>query len=240
VERPIEVSVVIPTYNERPSLGLLHSAWSFALREYTSEIIVVDDNSTDGTREYVRELSRYEAYRLIERPTRQGLASAVLRGLGEARGNVALVMDADGSHPAGAIPLLVDPVLRGSAELALASRCVPGGSAPGLTAGRRLISWGARLLARPLTHVRDPMSGFFCVRRSILSRGELTPVGYKIALEILVKCHPHPIEEIPFRFEPRVAGESKLDRGQIALYVRHLRELYAWRASRPGRASSTL
>jgi dolichol-phosphate mannosyltransferase len=95
------------------------------------------------------------------------------------------------------------------------------------------------VLARPITRVRDPMSGFFAVKRAVLARARLAPIGYKIALEILVKCRPTPVLEVPYRFEPRLAGESKLGRGEIANYVRHLARLYAWRGRGAGRASST-
>ncbi|MGB6442451.1 MAG: hypothetical protein WBF81_04050, partial [Thermoplasmata archaeon] len=109
----------------------------------------------------------------------------------------------------------------------------------GLTMGRRTVSAAARWLARPLTGVRDPMSGFFAVRRSILGRAPLTPVGYKIALEILVKCRPRPYVEVPFAFQPRLAGHSKLGRRVVANYVRHLARLYAFELTPRRRASST-
>ncbi|EQD49560.1 dolichyl-phosphate beta-D-mannosyltransferase precursor, partial [mine drainage metagenome] len=103
----------------------------------------------------------------------------------------------------------------------------------------RLLSTGAALLARPLVSVRDPMSGFFALRRSILDRRPLAPIGYKIGLEILVKCRPAPIVEIPIEFRPRLAGESKLARGEIGRYLRHVGRLYGWRLGGPQRASST-
>ncbi len=233
-----EVSIVLPTFNERKALELLDPRIGRSLARFSSEVVVVDDSSPDGTGEFVR--SRDGApFRLIERPGRLGLASAVLEGFRAARGRVIVVLDADGSHPPEVIPSLVTPILDGRAEFVLASRKVAGGSAPGLVGWRRAVSFGGGLLARPLVHVLDPMSGFFALDRRILARAELAPIGYKIALEVLVRCRPRPVLEVPFTFGPRVAGESKLGSGQIGDYLRHLGRLYSFRIIGPRRASST-
>jgi dolichol-phosphate mannosyltransferase len=237
--RPLDLSVVLPTYNERACLEAVTPRLETALRPYGSEIIVVDDNSPDGTAEFVRRLEPMGLWRLVSRDRPRGLASAVEAGFEEARGDVILVMDADGSHPPEVIPRLVEPVRTGRAELALASRFLPGGSDEGLHGYRKFISSAAAALARPLTPVTDPMSGFFAVRRSVLRGAELAPVGYKIGLEVLVKCRPEPILEVPFVFERRLAGESKLGALQVASYLRHLGRLYAWRYLDGGRAPST-
>ena len=233
-----DVTVLLPTFNERESLAMLHPRLAAALRPYASEVVVVDDSSPDGTGAYVAALDN-GLYRLVERPTRLGLASAVLEGFQRARGRAVVVLDADGSHPPEVIPSLVDPILDGQAEFVLASRKVRGGSAPGLVGWRRAVSWGAGILARPLVKVRDPMSGFFAIQRSILDRAELAPIGYKIALEVLVRCAPRPVLEVPFTFGPRLAGESKLAGGQIREYVRHLARLYGFRLVGSHRASRT-
>ena len=232
------VSVVVPTFNERESLGRLHPRISAALNGYAAEVLVVDDNSPDGTADFVRTIPADAHFQVIPRPCRAGLASAVLEGIDRSSGEVVVVMDADGSHPPETIPSLVAPLLAGRAEFVLASRRAPGGSAPGLSEGRQVISWGARMLARPLIKISDPMSGFFAFRRPILARAPLDPVGYKIALEILVRCRPSPVEEVPFVFAARLAGESKLNGSQVRAYVRHLGRLYRWRLSGPGRAAS--
>jgi dolichol-phosphate mannosyltransferase len=228
VPSPPTVSVVLPTLNERDALERLAPLLRAALAPFSAEVIVVDDGSTDGTEALVRGWQAEGGYRLLERGAKKGLASAVADGLRLAAGEVVVVMDADGSHAPESVPELLRPVLDGRAELALGSRAVPGGSAPGLTLGRRLLSWGAALLARPLTTVRDPMSGFFAVRRSVVARAPLSPIGYKIGLEILVRCRPRPLVEVPIRFAPRWAGESKLGGVQIVGYLRHLARLYAW------------
>jgi dolichol-phosphate mannosyltransferase len=148
-------------------------------------------------------------------------------------------MDADGSHPPELIPRLVDPVRSGAAEFALASRHIAGGDMGDMNRMRRTISAGASLLARPLAPVKDPMSGFFAVRRTILDRATLRPLGFKIGLEILVKCRPRPIVEIPFVFQERVYGVSKLGSRVIGSYLRHVARLYAWRIAGGTRASRT-
>jgi dolichol-phosphate mannosyltransferase len=236
----VDASVIVPTFNERACLRLIAPRLEAALREYTSEIWVVDDASPDGTAEEVRAREGPGSpWRLLERVGKRGLASAVLDGFGRVRGDIVAVMDADGSHPPELLPHLIEPIRRGRAEFVLASRHVPGGEDRGLAGWRKSLSWGASVLARPITSVRDPMSGYFAVKRSVLGRARLTPIGYKIGLEVLVKCRPKPIQEVPFRFEPRVAGESKLGGGEIANYLRHLARLYVWRGARAGRASST-
>ena len=223
--------MVLPTYNERGSLERLYPMLTRALQPYSAELIIADDRSPDGTAQFARELCGPIPVVVVERPEKQGLASAVLAGFGRAKGDVLVVMDADGSHPPEAVPSLVDAIAQGGAEFALASRWVRGASAPGLSWRRRILSAGAAILARPLTAVRDPMSGFFALNRTVLGRHPVNPIGYKIGLEILVNCRPHPIWEVPYTFGHRFAGESKLGRAEIGGYLRHLARLYAGRIS---------
>jgi dolichol-phosphate mannosyltransferase len=239
VAAPLEVSVVIPTLHERESIALLAPRIADALRPYRYEVVVVDDDSSDGTAEEVQRIATKLPWRLYVRRGERGLASAVALGMQIASGQVIVGIDADGSHPPEVIPSLIQPILSGSAEMTVASRNVPGGSAPGLVGTRRALSWGAGLLARPLTPVRDPMSGFFAVRRDVLLRGMLEPLGYKIVLEILVKCHPSPAVEVPFVFAARTAGASKLGSGEVGRYLRHVGRLYAWSLTSRRRASTT-
>ena len=239
VPSPVRVSVILPTYNERGSLALLYPPLARALAGLDAELVVVDDGSPDGTADYAETLTAPVPTRVVRRAGKLGLSSAVLSGFRAAGGDVLVVMDADGSHPPEVVPHLVEAVGAGGAEFALGSRRVPGGSARGFATYRRLLSAGAALLARPLVSVRDPMSGFFALRRSILSRSPLAPIGYKIGLEVLVKCWPEPVLELPIEFRPRLAGESKLGRGEIGRYLRHVGRLYAWRLAGRRRASST-
>jgi dolichol-phosphate mannosyltransferase len=231
------VSVVLPTFNERETLERLHPRLAAALAGRDAEIVVVDDSSPDGTGALVRDLGA--PYRLIERPARSGLATAVLDGFRAARGAWIVVMDADGSHPPETIGALLTPLESGAAEFVLASRRAPGGASPGLSQARQAISFGARCLAWPLTHVSDPMSGFFAFDRRILERIDLRPVGYKIALEILVRCRPSPVKEVGFVFAERLAGESKLNGSEVGAYLHHIGRLYGSRVSGSRRATST-
>ena len=226
---PLRVSVILPTFNERSSLESLAPRLEQALRPYSVEILVVDDGSPDGTGDLVRSLATRGAYRLITRPKKDGLATAVMEGFRAARGEIVVVMDADGSHPPETLPSLIQPIADGTAEMVVASRHLPGASSPGLAGFRRRLSTGASILARPLTFLSDLMSGFFAVHRDVLARCALAPAGYKIGLEVVVKCHPSPIREIPFCFDHRIAGTSKLGSGQIVGYLRHVGRLYLFR-----------
>jgi dolichol-phosphate mannosyltransferase len=236
----VDLTVILPTYNERECLAALHERFEAAVRPYSAEILVVDDSSPDGTGVFVRWLSGNGGpWKLLSRDGERGLATAVVDGFRQARGEVLAVMDADGSHPPETLPKLIAPIAEERAEFVLASRFVPGGSDEGLTPARRVVSWAAAFGARGLTAVHDPMSGFFALRRSVLERSSLAPVGYKIGLEVLVKCHPSPVLEVPFTFRRRVAGISKLGSRQIVGYAHHLERLYRWRYAGAGRASST-
>jgi dolichol-phosphate mannosyltransferase len=232
------VSVVIPTYNERHSLANLYSELCTALAAYPSEVVVVDDGSPDGTAAFARDLTGPVPCLVHDRGRKLGLASAVQDGFARSRGVFVVVMDADGSHPPAAIPKLVGALAAG-AEFALGSRYMAGGSAPGLSRTRRLVSRIATGLARPLVDVADPMSGFFAFRRRILARASLSPVGFKIGLEVMVRCRPRPIAEIPITFRPRTAGESKLGQGEIGRYLRHIGRLYGFRLVGSRTASRT-
>lgn len=234
-----EVCLVVPTLREANSLRILGPRIAEALHGLRADVLIVDDDSRDGTEAVVAELARTAPFRLFVRRGERGLASAVLAGFERTTAPIIAVMDADGNHPPELLPALLEPIRRGIAEFTLASRNVPGGYSGTMRRVRRGISGGAALLARPLTTVRDPMSGYFALRRSILARAALDPVGYKIALEILVKCRPDPVLEVPFRFGVRVAGESKLGANVIGAYVKHLGRLYGYRISRFGRASTT-
>src|SRR5205814_2934642 len=135
---------------------------------------------------------------------------AVLHGARLAQHPVIIVMDADLSHPPEAIPALLAAL--GSSDFAVGSRYVPGGSTDDRwSLGRAINSRLATCLARPLTRVRDPLSGFFALRRSTLdAAGPLNPLGYKIGLELLVKCPCRAIAEVPIHFASRARGRSKL------------------------------
>jgi dolichol-phosphate mannosyltransferase len=227
-----ELSVVVPTFNERENLPRLAASLFRALdgAGIRGELVVVDDDSPDGTGEAALELAGRHPVRVLVRKGRHGLSSAVLEGVGMARAPVVCVMDADLSHPPEAVPLLYFEVVSG-ADIAVGSRLVGGGGVEDWPLGRRLISKGATLLARPLTPVHDPMSGFFCFRRSIISGARLEPEGYKILLEILARCDIVRAVEVPYVFRDRRFGKSKLNGRVMRQYLGHLLRLYASRVT---------
>jgi dolichol-phosphate mannosyltransferase len=228
-----DVSVVIPALREQANLRrLLPQLFNaFQLAGFVAEVIVVDDESRDGTEELCTGLASTYALRLITRRNERGLASAVLYGLREASGDVCVVMDADLSHPPEVVPSLVQAARSPACDLALGSRYIAGGSVePSWGWFRRLNSRVATLLARGLTDACDPMAGFFAIKRSTLSRAKvLRPVGYKIALELIVRCDCRHVVEVPIAFKNRKHGNSKLSIAQQWAYIRHLARLYAAR-----------
>lgn len=228
------ISVVIPTYQEVDNIPLIGRAVHDVLRDEDYEILFVDDNSGDGSVEAVASLKQAGVNaHIIVRTAERGLSTAVLHGIAQAQGDIVVTMDADLSHPASAIPALVKALRDDEADFCLGSRYVDGGSLdPSWGMLRRLNSRAATLLALPLAPVRDPMSGFFALRsKDMPPRHTLSPTGYKIALEIMVKggFQRHRIREVPIHFEDRQHGESKLTFAEQLLYLRHLRRLYTFR-----------
>ena len=226
------VSVVIPTYKEAENLGTLLPTIADVLDSagLSGEIIVVDDSSADGTEALCHEMHLTVPVRLIVRSGERGLATAVVRGLEEATGDVFVVMDADFSHSPTRIPKLVESL--DSCEFAFGSRYVSGASLHDRwNLFRSLNSRIATLLARGLTKVSDPMSGFFALRRDVFdrSRSTLNPTGYKIGLELLVRGRCREVQEIPIHFDERRHGESKLSFDEQIRYIRHLGRLYRTR-----------
>jgi dolichol-phosphate mannosyltransferase len=223
------VSVIIPTYNERDNLARLAARLFDALSPQHAELIVVDDDSPDGTAQRADELAQRWPVRCLVRRGQRGLATAVIAGMRTASGGLLVVMDADLSHPPEAVPALLEPMRDERVQMVIGSRFVPGGRVDlHWPLHRRLNSLMGRLLARPLTPVRDAMSGFFCVRRAQLDLDRLDPIGYKIALELIVRHGWTHIVEVPITFTDRAAGRTKLDLAEQLRYLRHLGRLYAW------------
>ena len=225
------ISLVVPTYREAENLPTLMERVD-ALRSghgVTLELLVMDDDSRDGSAELVAS-SGHEWATLVTRTENRGLSAAVVDGLRRARYPVVVCLDADLSHPPEKIPDMV-MALESGQQFVIGSRYVPGGSTDddwGLF--RWLNSRVATILARPLTTARDPMSGFFAMRKSDFdAAAPLNPTGYKIALELIVKCRAENVGEVPIHFTDRVRGQSKLTLGEQLRYLQHLRRLYAYR-----------
>jgi dolichol-phosphate mannosyltransferase len=229
------ISVIVPTFREAENIPILTRRLFAALREadLTAELIFVDDDSRDRTPQVVEELAREFPVRLITRVGERGLSSAVVRGFAEAAHDVLVCMDADLSHPPERVPALVRAVAQGGADFCIGSRYVAGGTTEedwGIL--RRLNSRVATMLARPLTSASDPMAGFFCLHRQTLRRAEeagLSPIGYKIGLEIMIKARCRRLQEVPIAFSDRLHGKSKLTLRQQLEYLRHLVRLYRFR-----------
>lgn len=228
-----DVSIIVPTYREAENLPVLVPRITDALKAGGGhgEIIVVDDDSPDDTGRVCEELADGHSLRLIVRKNERGLSSAVIEGMKQARGGILVVMDADLSHPPEKIPDLVRAIRSGEADFAIGSRYVEGGGTDGEWGGfRRMNSRVAGFLARPLTPARDPMSGFFALHADRFRSAEnLNPIGYKIGLELVVKCGCEKIVEIPIFFADRTRGESKLSFREQLNYLRHLRRLYEFK-----------
>jgi dolichol-phosphate mannosyltransferase len=227
---PIDISIIVPALNEADNLVLLAPRVHSAMAGRPYELLIVDDNSRDRTPDVCAELSKTYPLRLIVRTQpRNGLSGAVLHGMAEAKGEYLVVMDADLQHPPERLPDLVKPVETGEAEFVIGSRYVAGGTTgEKWTLFRKLNSHVATILARPFSgNVLDPMSGFFALRRSTYERAQrLTPLGYKIGLELMCKCRVQKTKEIPIHFSTREHGESKLSLKQQFKYLEHLSRLY--------------
>ncbi len=227
------ITIIIPTYNEKENLPVLvNSIFNvFHGNCLQGEIIIVDDNSPDGTGKIADELSSKDnKVKVLHRKGKDGLSSAVMEGFRHAGGKIIGVMDADMSHPPEVIPELVRQIRDGNSEIVIASRYKKNENIKEWPISRKIISRGATILAKPLAHVSDPMSGFFFFRKNIIDGVELSPIGYKIMLEILVKgkYDRNKVMEIPFTFRDRYKGESKLNWKEHLNYLHHLLKLYAF------------
>ncbi|BAA29119.1 glycosyltransferase [Pyrococcus horikoshii] len=227
----MKVSIIVPTYNERDNLEELFSRISSALKGYDYEIIIVDDDSPDKTWEKAMELSKLYPVKVIRRVNEKGLSSAVIRGFSEASGDVFVVMDADLQHPPEVIPSLLREIEKGN-DIAIASRYVKGGKVENWPFYRRLISRGAIIIGRlalpKIAGIKDPVSGFFALKRSVVEGVKLNPIGFKILMEILIKGKYSRVTEVPFTFSTRKFGESKLKGKTMVNYLRHVYRLMKW------------
>ena len=189
-----------------------------ALAVSTWELIIVDDGSPDGTADLAESYADVHPVRVVRRPGKAGLASAVLAGFAQARGDAVVVMDADLSHPPEAVPRLALAIEQG-ADLAVGSRYVAGGGTEDWPLKRRVVSRAACLIGNVLVPIRDCTSGFFAIRRSALDGVTLNPIGFKIGFEVMARAHYKKAVEIPYVFRDRELGKSKFGRREVMQYL---------------------
>ncbi|MFL6279361.1 MAG: polyprenol monophosphomannose synthase [Vicinamibacterales bacterium] len=232
---PAALAIVVPTYNERDRLKdvveEIFSACTAAGIE--GEIVIVDDNSPDGTGVLADELALAHRITVLHRAGKLGLGTAVIEGFAAASAPVVGVIDADLSHPAGLLPRMLGVMQSRSADFVIGSRYIPGGGTRGWGFGRLLMSRVACLLARSVTPVRDATSGFFLIRRDLARDVRISAGGFKICLELLVRGRPASVIEVPYVFVGRTAGESKMNAREALGYIKQLVELRRFVASHP-------
>ena len=227
----MKITIVVPTYNEKDNISTLLDRIKKVLKTQKEdwEVIIVDDNSQDGTKEIVKKFQKNKyPVEIIVRKNERGLATACLEGFNKAKGELIIVMDADLQHPPEKIPELINAIKQG-ADIAVASRYIEGGSLGDWGIGRRAVSKGAgglaNLLFPEIKDIKDKESGFFAFKKKVIKKTDLKPKGYKILLEILVLGNFEKAVEVPFEFGKRNAGESKLGIATIFTYLLHLSSL---------------
>lgn len=236
-----QVSIILPTYNESKNiLDVLRSIKESLPGSVSAQAIVVDDNSPDGTgrlvEEYLRNMKNIANYtiEIIHRKTKTGLSSAILHGMRHARGETIVVMDSDFSHPPQIIPKLLE-ALRHRCDIAIASRYIRGGRIDGWTAKRRMISWFGTVVAKHSLGIKaaDPMSGFFAFKRNLVEGISFDGLGFKMLMEMLVKARGARVAEVPYTFQDRRLGESKLSGSVVTDYLRSVWRLYRYGGAEP-------
>ncbi len=219
-----ELCIVVPVLNERDNIVPLVAAVRETMGEVAWEIMFVDDNSRDGTREAIRAVAASEPrVRMIHRVGRRGLASAFIEGAQASFAPNVAAMDGDMQHDETRLPVMLQ-ALRDGADLVIGSRYVPGGGIGEWDKTRAGMSDLATKLGQKVlkAHVADPMSGFFMLKREVfdVALPNLSAIGFKILLDIIASLPTPPkIVEVPFQFRTRVAGESKLDIGVMRDYA---------------------
>jgi dolichol-phosphate mannosyltransferase len=225
------LTMIVPTYNEKDNLEKLVKG-IMKIKEKI-RILIVDDNSPDGTGKIADKLKKkYPCIEVLHRKEKNGLGSAILDGFAHAKTDVIGVMDADLSHPTSLIPRMIKELDK--SDIVIASRYIAGGGADEKWSFfRRVISKGAIALARPITCVKDTMSGFFILKRNVIKNIKLNPESCKICLEILAKGSYKTASEVPYIFMNRKKGQSKImTPKEIMRYVKHVSSLYIYKITR--------
>ncbi|NOJ29096.1 MAG: hypothetical protein DA328_02900 [Nitrososphaeraceae archaeon] len=241
-KKVVYLSIIIPTYNESENIEkLLDKIILNVPNNCYSEIIVVDDDSPDGTSKIVTDYIKHDEkktnpsinktyhIKLVNKKNKNGLIAAIVEGVKYCSGENILVMDADFSHPPEIIPKMIEEIQTNPNAIVIASRYVKNGFIIGWPFKRRLLSKGAAKIARiglQIHKVTDPMSGFFLCPRRIFEEIRFDTKGYKLLLEILVKANNVNIREVPYTFTDRKSGKSKMGMNVIFDYITSVWQLY--------------
>lgn len=220
-----DLSITVPTYNEAKNIEVLIRRVFGALEKHkiSAELIVIDDQSPDGTAEIAKKMAKDYPVRVYIRGKREGPGPAIMDGIRLSEATIACVMDGDLSHPPEAIPEMFKLIKEGKALLVVGSRHIKGGGTSEWIWYRKFFSWGARNLARFLTTVKDVTSGFFMFDKKIMQGVNINPISCKVGLELMVKGrHQGRIVEYPIVFIERAAGESKMGWRETYRYLQHL------------------
>jgi dolichol-phosphate mannosyltransferase len=213
-----DLTIVVPTLNERDHLEPLLASITTVLGDVSWEVIIVDDDSSDGTADLARDLARRNArVRCLQRIGRRGLSTACIEGVLASASPYVAVMDGDLQHDEPLLPRMLNMLRREPIDLVVGSRYVAGGDiGEGFSGGRALASSLATRLARVIckTEIADPLSGFFMFRRELFEGvvRNLSGQGFKILLDLTASSsQPIRVRELPYKFRKRRCGESKLD-----------------------------
>jgi len=225
------LALVVPTYNERDRLSELVRVIFEVYRSagVAGELVIVDDNSPDGTGKLADELALQFPIRVIHRQGKLGLGTAVIDGFDASDAEYVGVIDADLSHPPELVPRMLRAIQEAHADIVIGSRYIPGGGTKNWELSRVLMSKFACLLARGLTPVKDVTSGFFLIRRELARGVTISAGGFKICLELLIRSAPARVIEVPYVFTGRTAGKSKMNLAEAMGYLKQLRDLRAYR-----------
>jgi dolichol-phosphate mannosyltransferase len=226
------ISIIVPTYNERETIiAFLEKTNTQLLKSnIKAEIIVVDDNSPDGTADLIEDYMRSnDNVILAKREGKMGLSSACMHGFSLTDSEILGVMDSDLSHAPQALPYLINPLIYNLCDVTVGSRYIPGGRVLNWPLRRYIISRGAGFLGATLTTIKDVTSGFFFFKREIIDGVDLDPIGFKICLEILSKGNYQTVLEVPYTFSDRATGKSKMGIKEIFFYLQHLYRLYKYK-----------
>ena len=232
---PATLSIVVPTYNERDRLAaLVHAIFeAYEQERVDGELVIVDDNSPDGTGALADELARRYRITVLHRAGKLGLGTAVVEGFAAASAPIVGVIDGDLSHPPRVLPRMLAVMQQRQADIVIGSRYIPGGGTRNWGPGRLLMSRAACVLARGVTPVRDATSGFFLIRKELARGVRISAGGFKICLELLVRARPRTVIEVPYVFEGRTAGESKMNLREALGYIDQLKDLRRFIGSQP-------